>query len=203
MRIYLIKPYFQKLLVPVKDILISFGFGPTSLNIFGVISAFGMGVSIYYSQSNSGLLLLIPMFAFLRISANALDGMIARDLKQSSLFGEAMNEFLDRISDVIVFGSFLLLSTVNTTLVTLVLVSMLLSSYLGILCKAITGVRLYKGLMCKADRMFYLSVGAIVIYFFDTTSKFASWGVVLFIIFLGLVYTVIERTILIYKMTNK
>ena len=203
MRIYLIKPYFQKLLIPVKNILIRFGFGPTSLTVFGVIAAIGMGGSVYFSQSSQWALWLIPLFAFLRISANALDGMIARDLGHSSLFGEAMNEFLDRISDVVVFGSFLLFSTINTTLVTLVLVSMLLSSYLGVLSKAITGVRLYKGLMCKADRMFYLSVGALVIYFFHTTSTFISWETVLFIIFLGLVYTVIERSILIYKMTNK
>lgn len=191
MRIYLIKPYFQKLLIPVKNILIASGLGPTSLNIFGVIAALCMGSAIYYSQSNYSVLWLVPLFAFLRIAANALDGMIARDLKESSLFGEAMNEFLDRISDVIVFGSFLFLSSVNTVLVALVLVSMLLSSYLGILSKAITGVRLYKGLMCKADRMFYLSLGAIIIYFFQATNKFASWGVVLFIILVGLIYTVI------------
>lgn len=203
MRIYLIKPYFQKLLIPVKNMLLTFGLGPTSLNVFGVIAAFCMGSAIYYSQINQLMLWLVPVFAFLRISANALDGMIARDLKQSSLFGEAMNEFLDRISDVMVFGSFLFLSSINNVLAALVLVSMLLSSYLGILSKAITGVRLYKGLMCKADRMFYLSLGSIIIYFFHTTSKFASWRVVLFAILLGLVYTIIERSVLIYTMTKK
>jgi len=101
------------------------------------------------------LLLYIPLIAFVRTALNALDGMVARSLKiKNQQWGEVLNEFCDRLSDVALFLGLTFASYTNHNLGFIVIILILLNSYLSILSKAAGGSRQYGGFMGKADRMF-------------------------------------------------
>jgi archaetidylinositol phosphate synthase len=105
--------------------------------------------------------------AFIRISLNALDGLVARELKvKNRKFGEVLNEITDRLSDVAIFGGLAFASYVNRQLALLAIILILLNSYLSILSKAAGGKRQYGGLAGKADRMLYLSLASILVLIF-------------------------------------
>jgi len=116
------------------------------------------------------LLIYIPFIAFIRTAFNALDGLVAREMKVGNeKFGEVLNEFIDRLSDSAFFIGASLAVYSNHTLGFITLVSVLLVSYLGIVGKAAGGSRQYIGLMGKADRMFWLSVACVAILIWKNT----------------------------------
>src|SRR3972149_204631 len=164
MRIYSIKPLFQKFLSPVKDLLIRLNIHPTTINLLALIISITGGLALFFSYQNTILLLWIPFMAFIRTAFNALDGLIARELKvKNQQFGEVLNEFIDRLSDVAIFLGLAFAPYINLQLASAAIVLILLNSYLGIAGKAAGGKRQYAGIMGKADRMFYLSVAAIAV----------------------------------------
>lgn len=167
MKIYTLKPKFQQFLSPVKNLFIKLKISPTTINILALIISILAGFALYYSENYIWLLALIPIFAFVRTAFNALDGLIARELKvKNQKFGEVLNEFIDRLSDVAIFAALLFIGYVNTALAASAIILILLNSYLGIVSKAAGGSRQYVGLIGKADRMFYLSVAAVLILIF-------------------------------------
>jgi CDP-diacylglycerol--glycerol-3-phosphate 3-phosphatidyltransferase len=167
MRIYSIKPQFQKFLSPIKNIFVKLRVHPTTINILALLISLAGGLLIYYSSFNIWLLAYIPFIAFVRTALNALDGMVAREMKVGNQkFGEVLNEFIDRLSDSAFFIGIMFTNYVNLMLAGLTLIAVLLVSYIGIVGKAAGGSRQYAGLMGKADRMFWLSVACVAILIF-------------------------------------
>ena len=191
MRIYSIKPKFQKFLEGDKRLLVKMGVGPTAINIAALIVSVIAGLVLVCSDKNLWLLLLIPVLAFIRIGFNALDGMVARETKaKNQKFGEVLNEFIDRLSDIAFFLGIAFVSYVNTSWALLTLIAVLLVSYVGIVGKSAGGSRQYVGLMGKADRMFWLSVACILIVITSKT-EIMNWFLI-FVLFFSIV-TVIWR----------
>ena len=138
-------------------------------------------------------LLYIPFMSFARTACNALDGMVARELKvKNQEFGEVLNEFFDRISDAAIFFALAIASYTNIILGASVTIFILLNSYLSIVSKAAGGSRQYKGIMGKADRMIYLGFMAVIILI----TKDYSWAnYTLYFIGAGTIITTIQRFI--------
>ena len=183
MRIYSIKPKFQKFLNPVKSIFVRLGVHPTTINILALLISLAGGLLIYYSSFNIWLLAYIPFIAFIRTALNALDGMVAREMKVGNQkFGEVLNEFIDRLSDTAFFLGIAFAAYVNASLAFGALVGVLLVSYIGIVGKAAGGSRQYVGLMGKADRMFWLSVACVAILIFGSLEimNWFLWFVIVF-----------------------
>ncbi len=186
MKIYSIKPQFQKFLNPVKNAFIKLKISPTTINVLALVISIIGGLIIYYSSFNLKLLWAIPFIAFIRTALNALDGMVARETRaKNQKFGEVLNEFIDRLSDTVLFLGVAFASYVNTVLGLSALVCILLVSYIGIVGKAAGGTRQYVGLMGKADRMFWLSVGCVAVILFSNT-EIINW-MLWFILFFSLV----------------
>jgi|SRR3989344_5693088 len=191
MGIYTIKPRFQKFLNPVKNLCVKWNIHPTLINIIALIVSITGGLALYYSDKFSLLLLYIPLMAFVRTALNALDGLIARELKvKNQKFGEVLNELSDRFSDVIIFLGIAFSSFVVIYLAFIVIIFILLNSYLAILSKAAGGKRRYEGIIGKADRMFWLSVIAIIIYF---TNNYKIMNYFLWFMVVTLMITFIQR----------
>lgn len=196
MQIYKVKAQFQKVLNPVKNLFIRLKVSPTATNIWALVFSFLMGLSFYYSTSYSLLLLAVPVLAFLRIAYNALDGMVARETKaKNQKWGEVLNESVDRLSDIFVFVGLAFTAYVNLSLTFITLVVILFSSYLGIVSKAAGGKRMYSAYMGKADRMFYLSVGAVACYIWG--NYLMNYFIIFILVLISL--TVIQRYYLIKK----
>lgn len=193
MGIYSIKPLFQKSLTPLKRILVKWKVSPTAINLLALLISISGGLAIYYSQYYIILLIYVPFMAFIRTALNALDGLVARELKvKNQKFGEVLNEFTDRLSDISIFSAFIFMPQVNTYLASATLVIILTNSYLSILSKAAGGKRQYGGLVGKADRMIYLGIFSIIVLI---TSNFNILNYFLVFISLATIITLIQRFI--------
>ena len=164
MGIYSIKPKFQQFLSPLKNLLIKLKISPTSINFLALIISISGALALYYSYLYPLLLIWVPFMAFIRTALNALDGLVARETKaKNQEFGEVLNETLDRISDVIIFLGLSLSPLISLKLGSISIILILLNSYLSIVSKAAGGSRQYGGIVGKADRMFYLSLAAVLV----------------------------------------
>lgn len=197
MGIYSIKPKFQEMLKPFEKFLIKNKIHPTLINILAlVLSIFG-AFAFYYSDIFVRLLIYIPFMAFFRTALNALDGMVARRLKvKNQNFGEVLNEFMDRISDSLIFFGLALTSFTNLILGSTVIILILLNSYLSILSKAAGAKRQYGGIIGKADRMIYLGIMSVAILL---TNDFKYGNYFLIFIGIGTLITMIQRFLQIKK----
>lgn len=190
MGIYAIKPKFQKLLSPATNFFIRHRVSPTAINLWGLILSIAAGACLYFSYINPWLLLPIPVLVFVRTALNALDGLVSRSLGVASRFGEVLNEFLDRISDAAIFFGLALAPFANLQLGSIVVIVILLNSYLSIVSKAAGGSRQYGGFMGKADRMIYLGIAALAVFF---TKNIDLWNYFLWFILAGTLITLTQR----------
>lgn len=190
MGLYTVKPKFQKLLSPIKDYFVRHRVSPTVINTCGLLLSFVAAGALFFSYKNSWLLLSIPILAFVRTALNALDGLVSRELRIASRFGEVLNEFFDRISDAAIFWGLALIPFVNPILGGTTVIIILLNSYLSIVSKAAGGTRQYGGFMGKADRMLYLSVAALIIFFLGNV---IWWNYFLVFILAGTIVTLLQR----------
>ena len=174
MNIYSIKSQFQKFLTPLAKFLARKNVHPTRINLWALAISITGGLALFYAEQNLLLLAYIPIMAFARTALNALDGMVARINKvKNQNYGEVLNEFTDRLSDIAIFLGLALAPYTNQTLGLFSITSILLVSYIGILPKAAKAKRQYSGPLGKADRMFYLSLGAIIMLIFPTMQQSA------------------------------
>jgi CDP-diacylglycerol--glycerol-3-phosphate 3-phosphatidyltransferase len=194
--IYGIKPQFQKFLKPLTNFFVAHKIHPTTINIWGLVFSILIGYSIYFSAKQPYLLILIPICAFLRTAFNALDGLVSRELKIASAYGEVLNEFLDRVSDAVIFIPLAFAPFSDIYIGSILIVLVLLSSYLGIVCKSAGGSRFYGGLMTKADRMIFLGIWALVVY---ATGNEKLWNICIWILVVSMIITIVQRLIGIHK----
>ena len=192
MGLYSIKPKFQQFLSPIGRFFVRHNIDPLILNLAGLFTALFAGLVLFFSDRTAGLLLLVPPLLFARIAFNALDGIVSRELKVDSRFGEVLNEFFDRLADVIIFLGLAFIPISNIALSSATIMIILLNSYLSILSKAAGGSRQYGGFMGKADRMLYLGLAALAVFF---SARPMIWNYLLWFILGGTLLTLGQRFI--------
>ena len=145
---------------------------------------------IIYKFSNYNFLyLIVPIFLFLRMALNALDGMIANKFNQKTKIGVFYNEAGDVISDTVFFYVFLRIIGVNEVYNLLFIFLSALSEYIGVVAVMVDNKRHYEGPMGKSDRAFLISLLAII-YFFVGNQYFDY--IMILSIFL-LIFTIYNR----------
>src|SRR6185436_10094772 len=65
-----------------------------------IAGSVAVGVAVAFAGSRPALLLLLPVWLFLRMALNAIDGMMARELNMSTQLGAVLNELGDAVSDL-------------------------------------------------------------------------------------------------------
>jgi len=197
MGIYSIKPKFQVFLKPAERFCVRWKIHPTLINILALLLSIIGGIVLYFAGRHPLWLIYIPIMAFVRTALNALDGMVARDLKvKNQAFGEVLNEFMDRISDASIFFGLALAPYTNLVLGSAVTIIILLNSYLSIVSKAAGGSRQYGGFMGKADRMIYVGIMAVLILIWKDYS-FGNY--LLWFVGIGTSITMLQRFLTIKK----
>lgn len=190
MGIYRIKPKFQRALQGIEKLLVQRRVHPDYLTLGALALSILGGLALYAGNWVPGLVLLLVPVTIGRTALNALDGLVARDTGLARPFGEVLNEFCDRLSDVAIFTGVSLAPGSNLRLGAVTMVVMLLSSYLGTAAKAAGGRRQYGGVMGKADRMIYLSIASAIAFLLPSLPIFTIYlGVVL----AGLCLTIYQR----------
>jgi phosphatidylglycerophosphate synthase len=193
--IYATKSKWQKMLGPAVDFCVKRRIHPDVFTYTALALSLLAAFALYLAGINKDWLWIAPPCLLARLLLNLMDGQVARSLNLADTWGEAKNEFGDRLADAAVFGALGLGGYANTKLTLVVLAFILCTSYLGILGKALGGVRIYGGLFGKGDRMISL---ALFTLYPAITGNLASYNYYLGVAALAALVTILQRLRLIY-----
>ncbi|WP_312829610.1 CDP-alcohol phosphatidyltransferase family protein [Pantoea anthophila] len=155
MTLYNIKPAFQDLLRPLVRVLFHRGVTANQVTVSATILSMMLGAGLMLFPEPC-LYISLPIFLFIRMALNAIDGMLAREFNQKSQRGAILNEIGDIIADAAIYLSFAFLTGVLPWLVVLVVLLSWLTEFCGVIAQTLTGIRNYCGPMGKSDRAFVL-----------------------------------------------
>ncbi len=169
--IYELKPRFQSLLRPWVKSLAKSGVQANHVTLLALFISLFLGAFLYCFPTPKAFFLL-PLWMFLRMALNAIDGMLAREFNQQSSLGAYLNELSDVISDAVLLLPFSLLLPFDLSSIFAVIFVATLSEMSGVLALMVGAKRQYQGPMGKSDRAFLF--GALGLYF-ACFGAFPAW----------------------------
>ena len=95
MTIYDLKPAFQNLLRPLCRVLARDGVTANQITVAALLGSIIVGFLFGLSPTSAWATFLIPIWLFLRMALNAIDGMLAREHNMQSELGGILNELGD------------------------------------------------------------------------------------------------------------
>ena len=163
MTIYDLKPKFQALLRPTVKMLADKGITPNQVTMFAMLLSILVGVTIALTHGAKWILLFVPLFMFLRMALNAIDGLLAKEHGMKTKRGAMFNEMSDVIADVALFLPFAFIVGVNPIFVVLFTVVGVFNEMAGVVAQTLNGERRYDGPMGKSDRVFVVGFIALLL----------------------------------------
>lgn len=159
--VYDLKPRFQGLLRPAMSALHRAGVTPNSVTAAGIVGSIAVGLAVpaLALRSSPLWLLAIPVWMFLRMALNAIDGMMAREFSLCSKTGEVLNELGDAVCDIFAYLPLAFFRPDALLPLAAFALAAVLTEFGGVLSKAMGGERVYGGPMGKSDRAF--AVGTV------------------------------------------
>ena len=153
--IYQLKPRFQALLRPMVRALAQTGVTANAVTVLAMLVSLALGALLFVAgPQRPALFLLLPLWMFLRMAFNAVDGMLAREFGQQSALGAYLNELTDVISDAALYLPFALVAPFGWASVGGVIFLSAVSEMAGALGPMVGAPRQYDGPMGKSDRAF-------------------------------------------------
>lgn len=148
--VYQLKAKFQNMLRPLCAGLAAKGVSANQVTLAALIASMAYGLALWWG---GGLVwILLPVFLFVRMGLNAIDGMLAREHNMKSRLGMALNELGDVIADTALFIPFVVLAPQAAPTVMLFILLAALTEFCGLLAFMMSGTRRYDGPMGKSDR---------------------------------------------------
>jgi CDP-diacylglycerol--glycerol-3-phosphate 3-phosphatidyltransferase len=184
MSIYALKPKFQALLRPIVRRLHALGVTANQVTLAACALSIALGLWLCFHASgpraaSNAWFLLIPLWMFLRMAFNAIDGMLAREFGQQSKLGAYLNELTDVIADAALALPFAVIAPFATghgpIWVAAFVVLAGLSEFAGALGPTVGASRRYDGPMGKSDRAFVLGAIALWIGIAGMLPAWAFW----------------------------
>lgn len=194
--IYQLKPKFQNLLRPLVHTLYQRGITANQVTIFACLGSILTAGIIAVSLPNFMILWLMPIWLFVRMALNAIDGILAREHQQTSKLGAYLNELCDVISDTALMLILLPIAGINNIAVFSVIFLALLSEYAGVMAPLIGEKRRYDGPMGKSDRAFVLGALCVALALNIISMTFLNgilWAMVALLMFT--IYQRIKRAL--------
>lgn len=170
--IYQLKPRFQALLCPIVAQLDRIGITANAVTLFAMFASCVLGIVLFVAESPR-LFLLLPLWMFLRMALNAVDGMLAREFGHKSPLGAYLNELTDVVSDAALYLPFVLVAPFGWGSVAIVIFLSSLSEMTGALGPMVGVERRYDGPMGKSDRAFVY--GALGLWL-GTAGSLPGWA---------------------------
>lgn len=153
--VYQLKPRFLALLRPVSRHLAQRGITANQITMLACGLSLGYGALLALAANTvlgRYLWLGLPLWLFIRMALNAIDGQLAREFNQKSRLGGLLNEMGDVLADAALFAPLALVSGIWPWAVALFIWLALLTEYAGVCGLLIGGGRRYEGPMGKSDR---------------------------------------------------
>lgn len=140
------------------------GIHPDSISYASIIVAAAAAFCFWKSGGHPWLLFVAPLFCYLRLWFNMLDGMVALASGKASWRGEILNDLPDRVSDVLIFAGVAHSGWMNPLFGYWAAIFALLTAYVGMFGQAVGVQREFSGVMSKPWRMVALGVGAWITF---------------------------------------
>jgi phosphatidylglycerophosphate synthase len=140
------------------------GIHPDSISYASIVAAAAAALCFWKSGGHPWLLFVAPLFCYLRLWFNMLDGMVALASGKASWRGEILNDLPDRISDVLIFAGVAHSGWMNPFIGYWAAIFALLTAYVGMFGQAVGVQREFSGVMSKPWRMVTLHLGAWVTF---------------------------------------
>ena len=191
MSIYALKPKFQALLRPLAATLARAGVTANAVTLAAAVISVALGLFVATRAPERWPFLLIPLWMFLRMAFNAIDGILAREFAQKSRLGAYLNELTDVISDSALYLPFALVAPFSPMWTGVVIVLSVISEFAGVLGPMVGATRRYDGPMGKSDRAFVFGALGLVV---GVTSALPDWAAYAMpILAVALVATIVNR----------
>jgi phosphatidylglycerophosphate synthase len=171
--IYDIKPRFQALLRPMIRKLAAWGCTPNLVTFAALFVSILVGLGLLLKRETTGILLILPIWLFVRMALNAIDGMMARELNMKSTRGAVLNELGDVVSDLALYLPLSAFDHRSLWMILAFCFGAILTEFCGILAQALGAERQYAGPMGKSDRAFF--IGALGLFTPLIPGLFNAW----------------------------
>jgi len=160
--VYDLKPKFQALLRPLISRLAALGCTPNIVTSVALLLSIAVGGLIFYYHDKPRILFLLPVWLFLRMALNAIDGMMARELNMKSTLGAVLNEAGDILSDLALYLPLAVVCPPALWRVIAFSFGAVFTEFSGVLAQALGTKRHYEGPMGKSDRAFVIGALGLV-----------------------------------------
>lgn len=191
MSIYDLKPKFQNLLRPLVIKLEQRGVTANQVTLMACAISVILGLILTALSGYHWLFILIPIWLFVRMALNAIDGMLAREFNQKSRLGGYLNEITDVVSDAALYLPFAFISPFDALQIGLIIWLSALTEFCGVLGQVQGKTRRYDGPLGKSDRAFLFGVLGLVYVFVPVLPDFLYWLV--WIVIILLIATCVKR----------
>ena len=172
MSIYDLKPKFQNLLRPLVIKLEQRGVTANQVTLTACAISVILGLILTALSGYHWLFILIPIWLFVRMALNAIDGMLAREFNQKSRLGGYLNEITDVVSDAALYLPFAFIYPFDGLQIGLIIWLSALTEFCGVLGQVQGKTRRYDGPLGKSDRAFLFGVLGLVYVFVPTLPDF-------------------------------
>ncbi|ALN63121.1 inner membrane protein ynbA [Lysobacter antibioticus] len=162
--IYALKGRFQALLRPLVRRLHALGVSANQVTVAAAVVSLAVAAAVGWgAAARPWLFALLPLWMFLRMAMNAIDGMLAREFGQQSRLGAYLNELCDVVSDSALYlALFAVPGLAPAPLFVFVLLAAL-TEYAGVLGLMVGAPRRYDGPMGKSDRAFGIGLLGVLL----------------------------------------
>ncbi|WP_307431934.1 CDP-alcohol phosphatidyltransferase family protein [Labrys monachus] len=154
MSLYALKPRFQALLRPTVERMAARGITANRVTLAAAMGSLIVGLGVAALADLRITYLLLPVWLFIRMALNAVDGMLAREFGQKSLIGAYLNEIADVVSDTALILPFAVLPVFGAFWTGVVIVLAVITEFAGVMGPAVGASRRYDGPLGKSDRAF-------------------------------------------------
>jgi CDP-diacylglycerol--glycerol-3-phosphate 3-phosphatidyltransferase len=189
--IYDLKPRFQDLLRPLNASLVKAGVTANSVTLTALLLSVLLGASIAIFPQSPIPLLLMPLWLFLRMALNAIDGMLAREHDMKSRLGAVLNEMGDVLSDTALYLPLALVPGLSAMAIVLIVLISVMVEMAGVVGIQIGASRRYDGPFGKSDRAFAFGLLCLLLGLGVPTSGWSNWF--LWLLLAASVVTLINR----------
>ena len=163
MTIYELKPAFQNLLRPVCNGLANAGVSANQVTVAALLLSVVVGGLFALNPTSAWAAYLVPIWLFVRMALNAIDGMLAREHNMKSALGGVLNEIGDVVSDTAIYLAFAFVPGLCPALVITIVLLAIFTEMAGVVAIQIGASRRYDGPMGKSDRAFVFGLLALLL----------------------------------------
>ena len=170
------------------------GIHPDTISYLSIVAALVAAVCFWESGETRWLLIVAPLFCYLRLWFNMLDGMVAVAGNKASRRGEILNDLPDRISDIIIFIGVAHSGWMEPLWGYWAAIFAVLTAYVGLFGQALGGQREFGGIMSKPWRMVALHIGAWLTFLLQQQpERFSILDLTCLVVIVGCIQTIVVR----------